>query len=546
MSLRFKLFACALVIVLICAAQAASVYTQGNKITRRTSEQYADAKYSQEFLKLETHVLGVLLPAMDSIVDKDEGVVHPDRLKEMSEGIQSIKRSVTRLEQELTRPETQEQLVIIKKALPVFEKGALVDLPKLIVERAGPEAFATIDDAVDGQGEILLMAAGKLADDYAAMTEQNSEIIKASIRASNKMQIGLSIFNLVVAVISLFFFGLSLLPPLDRFTGVMEKLQRGDTNVNLKERTRKDEIGVLFRAAERFKETIEARDLLARKFESSVGEIAVVLTQSAAKVQGNVSALDRMINTTSEMSSSVAAATEETSANVGVVSQAIGNLSNEAQLISEQITESAQITENAYKESERSATVVSQLTEKADQIGKIIEIIQMIAEQTNLLALNATIEAARAGEAGKGFAVVANEVKNLASQTAQATEDIAKQIREIQGVSHEVGTANTRMQQYVGELAEISKQVAQAVQRQSNSSKDIAENIDQASLATRDVSGQIQLVLTQSREADAGIAELQGFSVELDQRVGELQRQVAGFLVALRSDVPEQKQKEAA
>ena len=176
-------------------------------------------------------------------------------------------------------------------------------------------------------------------------------------------------------------------------------------------------------------------------FERHVKEVVQTFSSSSTKLQASAQKMTKTAELTSQQSSSVASAAEQATTNVQTVASAVEELSSSIAEISSQVSKSSEIAQNAVSEADRTNTTVEGLAEAAQKIGDVVSLINDIAGQTNLLALNATIEAARAGDAGKGFAVVASEVKNLANQTAKATEEIGNQIGAIQGATGEAVTA---------------------------------------------------------------------------------------------------------
>jgi len=202
---------------------------------------------------------------------------------------------------------------------------------------------------------------------------------------------------------------------------------------------------------------------LADDFETNVKSLVDTMSASASELQGSAQSLAAASEQTNQQSSVVATATEELSASVGEISR--------------QVSESARVAANAVEEAKRSEAIVGGLVEAAAKIGDVTKLISEIASQTNLLALNATIEAARAGEHDKGFTVVASEVKALAQQTAKATDEIAQQIKGIQGSSGQMATAMREIGQVIAQVSEISASISSAVEEQSAATREVSSNI---------------------------------------------------------------------
>ena len=190
---------------------------------------------------------------------------------------------------------------------------------------------------------------------------------------------------------------------------------------------------------------------------------------------------------------------------------------------------------DAVHEARKTNDRVSELSKAASRIGDVVELINTIAGQTNLLALNATIEAARAGEAGRGFAVVASEVKNLATQTAKATDDIAGQIRAMQAVARESAEAIAAVTEIIEEMNAVSMAINAAVEEQSAATQEIARNTHEAAVGAGDVSRAIGEVQEGSHKAGQASGEVVVVSRELDSQANDLRDAVQAFLGGLRA-----------
>jgi methyl-accepting chemotaxis protein len=186
-------------------------------------------------------------------------------------------------------------------------------------------------------------------------------------------------------------------------------------------------------------------------------------------------------------------------------------------------------------EADRTHSVVYGLSDASKRIGGVVKLISQIASQTNLLALNATIEAARAGDAGKGFAVVASEVKNLAQQTASATEEIQKEIENIQSISGETVQAISGVGETIKKMRDIAGSIEVSVNEQKTATTEICGNIHQAALGTQDVSKNISGVTIAAQETSTGAGQVLGAAEELSRQSEALQRAVEDFLVSVRA-----------
>lgn len=273
---------------------------------------------------------------------------------------------------------------------------------------------------------------------------------------------------------------------------------------------------------------------VADNFEQTVGEVVETVSSAATELTSSSETLRQLASDTSEKSTTVAAAAEEASTNVQTVAAASEELTGSISEISQQVVNATTIATNATKISQNVGEQVEQLKEAADQISSVVGLINDIASQTNLLALNATIEAARAGEAGKGFAVVAAEVKNLAQQTAKATEDIGGFVSNIQGATEVTVSGIQEISSKVMEISEANSSISAAVEEQSAATNEIARNIEQASAGTGEVTSNIAEVSAASQETGDSATEVNSAATELSKQSESLRTVVDDFLVAVR------------
>ncbi|GJD78507.1 hypothetical protein NBEOAGPD_1723 [Methylobacterium gregans] len=345
--------------------------------------------------------------------------------------------------------------------------------------------------------------------------------------------------------------------PIDRMTTSMKALAGGDTTVEVPSRHRRDEIGAMAAAVEVFKDNLirtrqlEAETALARasaeeqrkatmrqmadSFEAAVGGIVGIVSSSATELQATAQQMTSAATETASQSTTVAAAAEEASANVNTVAAAAEELGTSVAEIGRQVSHSSGLAQQAVAEADETATLVQALSQAADQIGSMVGMISSIASQTNLLALNATIEAARAGDAGRGFAVVASEVKELASQTARATEEIGQRIGQVQGVTDQAVTAIGGIGSRIREINSVATAIAAAVEEQGAATQEIVRNVAQASTGTAEVTSNIVSVAKASEETGAAASQVLASASELSRQSEHLSAEVRRFLATVRA-----------
>ncbi len=361
---------------------------------------------------------------------------------------------------------------------------------------------------------------------------------------------------LLVAVAIGFFGARAITGPLAALTRIMGDMAGGNYSVTVPATSRKDELGDMAQATEQFRgKLIEGRALSEQqaaeqerqivrgrrmeeavaKFDKAIGVVVEGVSAAATELQSTAQSMSATAEETAQQSNVVAAAAEEMTQNVQTVASATEELSASISEISNQVTESNRIVSEAVSQADATNDKVKTLSEAAEKIGDVVTLINAIAGQTNLLALNATIEAARAGEAGKGFAVVASEVKNLAMQTAKATEEIGGQVRAIQQSSESSAAAIQGITQVISRVSEISTAIASAVEEQGAATQEIARNVQQAAAGTSEVSANIGGVTEASRETSLASGQVLTAASELAKNGAMLRQEVESFLHIVRT-----------
>jgi methyl-accepting chemotaxis protein len=336
----------------------------------------------------------------------------------------------------------------------------------------------------------------------------------------------------------------------------MQALGSGDLTAQVPHRGEKTEIGAMADTLQVFKEALIAKkaadeaaaldadakiergrrvDGITRDFESMIGDIVETVSSASTQLEASAGTLTATAERAQELTTMVAAASEEASTNVQSVASATEEMASSVNEISRQVQDSARMAGEAVDQARETNDRVSELSKAAARIGDVVELINTIAGQTNLLALNATIEAARAGEAGRGFAVVASEVKALAEQTAKATGEIGQQITGIQAATQDSVNAIKEISGTIEKLSEISSTIAAAVEEQGAATQEISRNVQQAAHGTQQVSSNVTDVQRGAGETGAASSQVLSAAKSLSGDSNRLKLEVGKFLNAVRA-----------
>jgi methyl-accepting chemotaxis protein len=399
----------------------------------------------------------------------------------------------------------------------------------------------------------------RTALDNASKNAEAANMLAATeLNQANRLSLIMGIVMIVTLLGSVVFTFVDVSRPLMRLNGALGKMAAGDLSIEIPGANRGDEVGdvaktvIVIRqnaetkAREEAETKIRQDEVLARQrkaemakmaddFENAVGRIVETVSSASSELEASAGTLTTTAERAQELTTMVAAASEEASTNVQSVASATEELSSSVNEISRQVQESARMAIDAVGQARTTTERVSQLSTAATRIGDVVELINTIAGQTNLLALNATIEAARAGEAGRGFAVVASEVKSLAEQTAKATGEISQQISGIQTATQDSVAAIREISATIERLSEVSSTIAAAVEEQGAATQEIARNVQQAAHGTQQVSSSISDVQRGAAETGSASSQVLSTAKMLATDSSRLKLEVGKFLSTVRA-----------
>lgn len=402
----------------------------------------------------------------------------------------------------------------------------------------------------------LFAAAKADAEKLVAIQIAEAKAAYDSAQHSYRITLGISIGALLTGILLGGIVGMLTIRaiggPIDRLIGLMKRIAQGEFN-NRVIIDNDDEIGVALRHLQAMQAKLgfdremrrqeEVRGgrrteqvvQLVKTFDVEVGEMLQTVASQATELRATAQSMSSVSEEMARQSATVSAASEQTSANVRSVALSTEEMSASIDEIARQVQEASRTAAEAVRQAKAADSRIAELSVAAERIGDVTNLISTIAGQTNLLALNATIEAARAGEAGKGFAVVAQEVKALATQTANATREIADQIGGMQSATQDSVAAIKQVGLTIAGISEIASILAASVEQQGVATREIASNVQQAALGTGEVTSNITQVNTAAQETGAAAGQVLSSAGELSHNGERLKGQVDEFLRLIRA-----------
>jgi methyl-accepting chemotaxis protein len=437
-------------------------------------------------------------------------------------------------------------------ALLATYRGALTKLMenRKLVDGLITEMGESAEEIIKGAG---VMKAALVSDQQRLEAESD-----ASITETENLILMLAVGGFLLGAVLALLLGRGISRPMIAMCKAMRELAGGNFDVVLPGLGRKDELGEMAGAVEEFKvqavakaerdaATQEAQNKassaarrtelirFADEFESAVGSIVANVSASAVQLESAAGTLTRTAESTQNLSSQVAGASEQASSDMQSVAAATEELSASVDEIGRRVRESSDIAESAVRQAEQTDGRIGKLSRAAQEIGDVVKLITAIAEQTNLLALNATIEAARAGDAGRGFAVVASEVKSLASQTARATDEISNHISGMQGATQESVAAIKEIGGTIGKISEISATIASAVEEQGSATQEIARSVQKVAQGTQAAATDVMQVNRGATETGSASEEVLNSARTLSTESTRLREELDRFMANIRA-----------
>ena len=412
------------------------------------------------------------------------------------------------------------------------------------------------DETLDDKANEILATADKISSSLTTDSQALQLTVSNNFENTIQMLLIAAIIASVIGIGFAFLISRGITKPVLSLTGAMNELAEGNLAAEVPGKERGDELGEMAGAVQVFKENaIRTKELeeeqianqhrseqekrammdkLANDFNDHIGGIIDTVSSASEELSSNAKSMADVSDQTEKQVAEASAASAQTSGNVQTVATATEEMTSTIGEISEQVQQASHSAREAVTKVDTTNQMMELLAQNSNKIGEVVEMISQIAEQTNLLALNATIESARAGEAGKGFAVVAGEVKELAGQTAKATDEIAQQIHEIQSATEKASLSMHDVSLVIQRLDEFTASIASAMEQQNAATGEISHSIHQAAQGTEIVDNSINSVSRASQEAAEASGHVMLAAGELAKQSEFLKSEVQRFISHVR------------